>query len=204
VDGELSFLIPSSAKGQSITVGQRFILTDNVDAPQTYEVTKIKDTVPLGVTRCYLKQKLFNPHKDYVGVINDHKDAPFVFELPIEDLPEGFGGPWHMICDCLEESFDEFEQPDFPVLACDRETIRALGTEVSVSCSITVPETAWQFTLDGEQIKPVELEGQMSFVFGENYVTMRVLSRDLIKYVLGVSLKTSTYETEEMELEVIA
>ena len=94
VSGVLSLIVPVTRETMTILMGQRFVISDNLYNPQTFEVKQIKDTSPLGVMRAYMEQREFNEHKDYFGIINQAKGISFNFDLPLEDLPEGFGGPY--------------------------------------------------------------------------------------------------------------
>lgn len=135
VDGELSFLLPFNEETQTIRLKHRFLVGDNMDRPQVYEVRKIKDYAPLGVIRVYCKQKPYNEHTDYFGAINEEKNIKFKFKLPIPDLPELFGGRYHAICNCIVENKEPFlrgEDDQRFSLACDANKLYINGTPVFI------------------------------------------------------------------------
>ena len=101
VDGEISLILPACKEVMGVKHNQRFIISDNTENPQAYEVTKIKDTSPLGVVRIYMKQCEFNRHTDFCGVVNHARQIQFRFKTPIRDLPDGFGRQYHAIADCI-------------------------------------------------------------------------------------------------------
>lgn len=103
VDGEISLIMPSNRKTYTILFNQRFLISDNPDNPQAYEVTKIKDTSPLGIMRVYMKQCEYNAHTDYYGEVNKEKYVTFKFPIPLPDLPDGYGNSYHAIADCVKE-----------------------------------------------------------------------------------------------------
>lgn len=135
VDGELSFLLPFNEETQTIRLRQRFMVGDNMDRPQVYEVRKIKDYAPLGVIRVYCKQKPYNEYIDYFGPINEEENIKFKFKLPIPDLPEGFGGRYHAICGCIVENHTPFAQGEDGqrfTLTCDAIKLFINGTPVHI------------------------------------------------------------------------
>lgn len=85
---------------RTIFHGQRFILSNNIFDPRTYEVTKIKDLVPQGIIKLSLKQDEFNEKRDSVeyGVCDyynnmgdiqiDPKVENIVFTKLFEDIQE--------------------------------------------------------------------------------------------------------------------
>ena len=102
IDGDLVALMPTNDDVRKISLRTKFMICDNPLNPQIYEVIKVNDISSLGVSKIFLKQTKYNVHKDFCGIINGNNNVEFLFDLPIDDLPEEYGGEYHMICDCLK------------------------------------------------------------------------------------------------------
>ena len=65
VDGTLSVWLPSTVDSSMIGYNQRFLISDTKRlTPLAWEVSKIEDTQPFGITKLKLKQSTFNPSAD--------------------------------------------------------------------------------------------------------------------------------------------
>lgn len=205
VDGEFSLLVPTNKNSSTILLGQKFIISDNLRNPQTYAVSKIKDTTPLGVTRAFMKQRVFNPHTDYCGEINSNENLTFKFDLPIENLPDGFGGPIHMIADCIVERNDKpFEQEE-ESLFCEADCLYIGGTPVKVYSSVPVTDDSkytWFYQIDHEDIGLSKIKDYFEFVYDENCLTVKAVSDVMAKYILTIALKHNGDTVSSVDLEV--
>lgn len=56
--------MPTNPETQTIYYNQRFLISDNQVNPIAWEVSKIEDTMPLGIIYVTIKQDLFNPATD--------------------------------------------------------------------------------------------------------------------------------------------
>lgn len=63
-ENQTQILLPSTPLTQTITYNMRFLISDNQINPIAWEVSKIEDTSPKGVTFITLKQDVFNPNRD--------------------------------------------------------------------------------------------------------------------------------------------
>lgn len=65
VDGTLSAWLPTTSESVTIGYNQRFLISDERRiVPLAWEVSRIDDTQPFGVTKLKLKQSTFNPSAD--------------------------------------------------------------------------------------------------------------------------------------------
>lgn len=58
------FIIPTDSNAQTITYNMRMLISDNQINPIAWEISKIEDTIPKGLTQVVLKQDTFDPHRD--------------------------------------------------------------------------------------------------------------------------------------------
>ena len=70
VDDITSIWVPTNANTQTIGYNQRFLISDVGRVPALcYEVAKISDTSPIGITKFSLTQTTFNDHTDNVDLM---------------------------------------------------------------------------------------------------------------------------------------
>lgn len=193
VNGEMSLILPVTPETRTILLGQKFIISDNTLNPQTYEVTTIKDSSPLGIMRAFLKQKMFNRHTDYYGIINDERSIDFTFDLPIPDLPDGYGGPYHAICDCIKTKGlpvkDITEEIQYK-LYCSTNKIVVKGSPVYVELVSAVPENSrnwkWRYMIDGQDYSKEELKNYFEIKEQGSAAEIRCINDDMVKFILTV------------------
>ena len=209
VNGEIDIYLPVTPDTRTILLGQRFIISDNTLNPQTYMIVKIKDSSPLGIMRCNCKQRLYNPHTDYYGIINEQKGIDFKFDLPIDDLPDGFGGAYHAICDCIQSR-------GLPTIEADPETAYKLvpssnrlvikGNEVFIELlsSAANPETdlKWHYLVDNEEYSANDLLGYFDIVETPAGVSVRAIHSNMNKYIFSLYVEDGINSSEIIELEV--
>lgn len=63
-ENQTQFILPTTPLTQEITYNMRFLISDNQINPIAWEVSKIEDTSPKGITYVTLKQDFFNPNRD--------------------------------------------------------------------------------------------------------------------------------------------
>ena len=70
VDGTLSVWIPTTNDAVTIGYNQRFLISDERRSiPLAWEVSRVEDTQPFGITKLKLKQSTFNPSADDAGLM---------------------------------------------------------------------------------------------------------------------------------------
>jgi hypothetical protein len=211
VKGEIAMFLPTNEEVSKIQLGQCFMVNDSIFRPQVYEVVKIKDTIPFGVTKFYLKEKLFNQHKDFCGIVNEAKNVQFVFPTPISDLQYIPNGSYHRICNCIKESTFDYEKPlrGKAGLICDTKKIYVLGQSVviEVKSDENANDYSWDISIDGENYDIEELINDKLFEINvnEDKMTIRCINKDLIGYevIISISDDEETYYDQVM-LEVCA
>ena len=210
IDGELKIVLPVTPTTRTILVGSKFIISDNTLFPQTYQVTKIKDSSPLGVMQCELKQRQFNEHTDYYGIINDERNIEFKFDLPIDDLPDLFGGPYHAICDCIKTRglppLNIQEKIEYN-LFCNTNQLFIDGSPVTIELVTTNPfDTSppeWCYQIDGEPYDLSILQHYFDIEEANDHLTVSCTSKDMNKYMLSVYVEDKEHNQSNLiDLEV--
>jgi len=211
IEGNYGVIIPTREDAKTILYGQRFIITDTDTRPQTFMVTRVKDTSPLGISKLYMTQALFNRHIDYIGVIDD--DTSHEFVAPISDLPDGFGGNYHMICSCIKtkalnatdasstSSVNEW------YLICSENKLYYKGTPVKLTAVPSIEGTAkdffWRFYVDDIQYEPEELTDYLIINIDDLVVNIECINKKLAKYIIRVVIADEDGSYIKMhELEV--
>ena len=222
VSGVLSLIVPVTRETMTILMGQRFIISDNLYNPQTFEVKQIKDTSPLGVMRAYMEQREFNEHKDFFGIINEAKGIRFNFDLPLADLPEGFGGPYHGICDCID-SDDHEVNPDYSnsdlVFTTQASRLYVSGSPATLTLSSldkdqqgdfirSFDDFEFTYTLNNIPYEEADLEGYLAIDKMAPTLTLQAIDEALVGYLLGIKVLVKedeeiVNESNEIVLEVM-
>lgn len=191
VDGEISIILPTNQITQTILLGTRFIVSDNQLNPQTYEVIKIKDVNPLGVTSYFCKQIVFNPHKDFYGKVNESQNIKFCFDLPLEDLDTEFGGNIHMLCDCIVEQDKPVVDMNEVYLECSEKYLYINGHSVLIRFHKPIEyniATLWRYCLDDSSYRMSELSDYFEINETDESISIRAINKDLAKYHLEVEI----------------
>lgn len=207
VQGEYSIIYPFNENTMTILLGQKFIISDNVLNPQVFEVTKIKDTIPFGVVRCFLKEQVFNPHTDIFGIVNDMPSSQFVFDLPIEDLPEEYGGKYHMLCDALKHKNREpQDQTNICELECSESVIYVGRNPVKIKASFIEDGQdyyTWRYQVDGANFGIDELKEYFEIKEEQDTVTIKAINDAMVNYQVSVYMKdVNGINSNTIELEV--
>lgn len=210
VESDLSMILPVTPSTRTILLGQKFIISDNTLNPQTYEIKKIKDSSPLGLIRASLSQTQFNAHTDYYGIINDEKNIRFTFDLPIEDLPDGYGNQYHAICNCIKSK--ELPELNFTEnieyqLFCGTGNIYVNGATVRINMVHTnldpQARPRWRYQIDHQDVERDDLRQYFEIVEKEEYVDIRCIHKDMAKYVLSVFVDdVKNRQSNVIDLEV--
>lgn len=207
VDGDMAILMPSNDKVVAISLGTRFMITDSPFRPQVFEVVKVVDFSPLGITTLYLKQCLYNAHTDFCGDINLQDDYKFCFDLPIEDLPEAYGGQYHMLCDCVVDKGNQ----DIPngcnsvELKCEERYLYVNGASVEVEAVSKNPRVkyTWRIYVDGVEYQIKDLSDYFDITCNDNLFTIKAISKVMAKYVVRIAIyNTNQRCIDSVDLEV--
>lgn len=208
VTGSMYIILPSNENVQKINLGTKFIISDNINNPQTYEVININDTSPLGLTKIFLKQCLFNPHTDVCGNINEMVNNKFCFELPIEDLPSEYGGQYHKICNCIiSKGLPDEEIPsanDWKI-KCDNNTlfVNGFNTVVEAISGTDGAVCEWHIFVDNIEYSIEELSGYFDINIEENVFNIKCINKVMVNYIVKISIydeKKTYYDSIEMEV----
>lgn len=213
VNDELSIYLPSNKNASTIKLGTRFIISDNVTNPWVYEVIRIKDTTPLGTTKVYLKQALFNSHTDFCGIIDESVNHEFCFET-IPDLPTDFGGQYHMICDCIRSK--GLPQLEVPVdvewkLYSNTRYIYVNGQTAVVKAIPSednfVGNCEWHIKIDGLKYSIAELTPYFDISISKDTreLSIRAINKVMETYIVRIEIydmAESYYDSVEMEVRV--
>ena len=186
VDNVTSAIMPSNSDSLTIGYNKRFIISDERRYPPiVYQVSKIEDTQPIGLTTFKFTQETFDPtHDNAELMICNYYDSPI--EPIIPDVEEGFkgsatitfngtkptvkvGGSWKIFTPAFSDES----------VTVDKWTISDDKGDVSGDTSYTIER-------DGERLK---------LKVGLNY--------KLIGKVLVVQLFGSDGSTAELSVEVV-
>lgn len=200
-ENQTSFFVPTNDITRGINYGLRFMLTDNPIHPKTYEITKVMDTFPLGVTKIVLSQSHYNEHTDLCGV-----DKEFFGD---DDV--------HMICDFYKSNIKPISptEPTTPTawtLSEVNEKLYVKGT-AQVIQAIPSEETTstceWHIFVDGEDYtnKLDELVDYLDISFDEinHTCTIAAINKDLAKYIISIKIYDDAktyYDFVEMEVAI--
>ena len=219
ITGEISAILPLTQETMTILVNQRFIISDNLYNPQTFSVVKINDTNPLGIMRAYMKADSHNAHTDYIGNVNEETSYEFTFDLPLDDLPPQYGGPYHAICNCVKQRKEVPQYSSDRIhceLACESQKIYINGSPVRINILSAAPEfedlysrfkeSAWQICIGDEIIDPSAYPVWFKAVIDDEGISLQAINRTLSGETISVSLTISQggriYTTNTIELEV--
>lgn len=212
IEGNYGVIIPSCKDVETILYGQRFIISDTETRPQVFMVTRVKDTSPLGISKLYMTQALFNRHIDYIGVIDENTKHEFV--TTISNLPDDFGGSYHMICGCIKtKSIGDAEtvtptETNVWSLVCTENKIYYKGSPVRLtavpSVEGTVRDFTWHFFIDDVEYRAADITEYLDVQFDDTVITIRCINKVLAKYIIRVALADFYGEIFRVhELEVV-
>ena len=208
VGGQYNIMLPSNKDVATIGLGYSFILGDNPLSPSVYYVKHINDMDSFGVTRYYVKRKLFNPHTDYFGVINNENMYDFVFDLPIDDLPPEYGGTYHAICNCLKgkkANVIEEIHDDWELITTDKYLyVNGSGANIR-AVSSTAGTCKWHIIIDNVEYGIDDLNGYFDINIENNVLNIKATNRDMAKYIVTISIydnNKSYFDSVDLEVRV--
>lgn len=186
VDGTLSVWMPTTNDAVTIGYNQRFLISDERrTTPLAWEVSKIEDTQPFGITKLKMKQSTFNPSADNVDM---------------------------MLADYYEEGVEPIE-PDIEQQLSGTATISYSGTKPTIKVGGSQKTFTPVFSIEGTTVAnwlvsdengdigdnanyTIERDGELlKLKVGLNY--------NLIGTILIVQLVGSDGSTSELSVEVI-
>lgn len=184
----------------AIDYGQRFMITDNTIHPKTYEVTKMMDTFPLGVTKIILKQCHYNEHvdlcgpdEDFFGDENIHMVCNY-FESSLRPSPNKLITPISWTLSEVNEKLYVHGQP---------QVIKAIPNEYME----TEEHCEWHLFIDNEDYsnKLEELVEYLDLSLDQanNTLTIAAINKDLANYIVSIKIyddARSYFDFVEMEV----
>lgn len=208
IDGDAAFILPSNPNTRTIIPGTRLMITDSDTLPAVYEVSAIKDTEPLGVMKFYLKRRIMNLHTDLWGDLNSMDRDLFVIPMPIEDLPDGFGGSYHYLCSCRKSSLPNTEEKPVittkPDIQSSADFIRIGGSEWIVTATgLKEQEVAFEIYVDEVLYSKDELGDYFEITQLENQMKIKAINTVMTGYILRVGFTLNGvryYEEAEVKM----
>lgn len=84
--------LPTTQDTKTINYGMRVLITNNELHPIAWEVSKVEDTLPIGLTKLTFTQSQFDPHRDNPELmIADYYDTNLKLEEKVEPPPKPYG-----------------------------------------------------------------------------------------------------------------
>lgn len=144
VQNQTAIILPTNNNTRTVDYGIKFMITDNPIYPKVYEITKLMDTFPLGVTHVILSQCHYNAHTDICAKI---------------DIGDGSGKTMHMLCDYYRDdtSIDVGDgNVNWELSEVNRrlyvnsfsQTIKAINKSADVELP---PSPQWHISIDGTE-----------------------------------------------------
>lgn len=211
VQNQTSFITPSNLHTLKIDYNLRFMICDNIENPKTYEITKIMDTFPLGISKFILTQTHYNPHTDFYGTNEDLKYTnSYIDNIP--DLPEKFGGKYHMICNCIKSKLPSPPTPPDNItditwsLSDVGDKIYIKGQPVVIKASPNVntcdfPE--WHIWVDNKEYLIEELTEFFDISINGDTLCIYAKNNIMAKYMIKIAVydvDKTYYDFVEMEV----
>ena len=186
VDGTLSVWMPTTNDAVTIGYNQRFLISDERrTTPLAWEVSKIEDTQPFGVTKLKLKQSTFNPSADNADM---------------------------MLADYYSDGIEPVEH-DIAQELSGTATISYSGTKPTIKVGGSAKVFTPVFSVEGTTVSQWlvsdengDISGDANYTIerdGENLKVKVGLNYNLIGTVLIVQLVGSDGSTAELSVEVI-
>lgn len=179
-ENQNQFILPTNPVVQTLDYNMRLLISDNRINPIAWEVSKIEDTMPVGITYFTIKQDLFNPNVDNK-------------ELMIADYYKSKVEP-------IEEEMAMIPQ-DIKIKYSSSAAIKVGGsykifTAISDTVDIDLSSVSW--TIDGltdEDYVTILSPGQIKIKSSKNY--------NLIGKVFTLNLYYDEKLADSLEVEVI-
>lgn len=216
VENQMSMIIPTNNHANTIDYGVRFIISDNNKRPKVYEVTKIIDTLPLGITQVTLVQALYNKNTDFYGTDKDliekgikpffnddniHRVANFIKSvMPHEKPKPDITNLETVLENNISWSLSKVNEKLY--VNGQAQTITAIPSVINENKSCD-----WHIFIDNEDYteKLEELKEYLDIQIDSlnNKLTIAAINRDLAKYVVSIKIYDNSrtyYDSVEMEV----
>lgn len=204
LDGDGSFMLPSNLTTRTLKPGQRLMITDSDILPAVYEIQAIKDTEPLGCMKMYLKRRVVNEHTDAWGTLNEIDSRSLIIPTPIPDLPEGYGGSWHYLCDCKKSNFLSELVPE--VSKTEVEVLKSSDVMVvngsPVRFTVTPEGTNFSIYVDNEVYTIEELNGYFEVSQEGTSINIKAINPIMAGYIVKLSVMDANNVVHSAEVEV--
>lgn len=200
VENQTMFIVPTNEVTMAIDYGKRFMLTDNMIHPKTYEISKMMDTFPLGATKVVLTQCHYNEHVDLCGVDKEFfgdEDIHMVcnyYESKIKPSPSKLDSPISWTLSDVNDKLYVHGQP---------QVIHAVPNEYMT----TEATCDWHIFIDGSDYteKLEELKDYLDIFIdrNNNELTIAAINKDLANYIITIKIydaARSYYDFVEMEV----
>lgn len=189
------FIVPMNQDTMTIDYNIRFMISDNILYPKTYEVTKVMDTFPLGSVKVILKQDHYNSHTDLCGIDFDHKyfdddKSHMICDFyKSEIIPCNCNNELHDMCDHEQSKFElkeEFKnknlgKDDLWKLSEVNEYLYVNGQpQVIKAISNSLNQCEWKIFIDNEEVIS-KLDSSYSGDSTETFIN------NLNRYINGLS-----------------
>ncbi len=186
VDGALSVWMPTTSDAVTIGYNQRFLISDKRRlTPLAWEVARVEDTQPFGITKLKLNQSTFNPSSDNAGL---------------------------MLADYSADGIESVE-PDIEQELAGTATISYSGTKPTIKVGGSQKVFTPTFSTAGTTVAQWivsdvngDISGDTNYIMerdGENLKIKVGLNYNLIGTILVVQLIGSDGSTAEVSVEVI-
>ncbi|WP_346961253.1 hypothetical protein [Clostridium sp.] len=215
VQNQTSFIIPSNFDSLSIDYNLRFMISDNIKHPKTYEVTKIMDAFPIGITKIILSQTHYNSHTDFCGTNEDLINLNTYLPNPLPDLYSNLGGKYHLICDCIKSKLPSPIVPPPEGTGLITWTLTDVGDKLyihgqpKVICGIPDKKTSdtciWHIFIDGIEYSVNDLIDyfDINIDVNKNKFTIYAKNKVMAKYIVKIAIydeQKTYYDSIEMEV----
>lgn len=218
---QIYFVVPTTDVTRTIDYNTRFMLSDNPLHPRTFDVTKIFDTAPFGITKFVLSQCLREPHKDFNGTSEDFKKFNSYIDADLPTFDDLYGGDYHQICDVIREGHDDTTDPYQPDKSED-DTINSqwilskVGDKLYINAQPVIIKATntnknavspeWHLYIDGNEypFKNGELKEYFDIKLSDNVLSVRAINQVMAGYILKIQIKENdTKLSDSVELEVV-
>ena len=158
------------------------MLSDSTIRPLVFEVSKLEDTFPCGVTKVTLKQDHFNKNTDNTELrICNYYESPVTPQEPIsEDITLSCSG--------------------------STRTLRVGGSKriISVTSDIKDNSVTWSYEFKGSKLSIEELSNDFEISEGENTLSINaLLNYDNLGKVIKITATLPNKQPSSIELEVM-
>lgn len=92
VENQTVIWLPMNPISEKLTYDQRLIVSAPINCPLTWRITKVENTIPLGINRLSLYQDSFDSNRDYVNLETGEMYADYYSSSVLPSRPSGPSG----------------------------------------------------------------------------------------------------------------